>query len=96
MYATALESGESRRGTGSYPGHVPHKEVIAQFGGARRSGTLVPDRRLFCRHSLGLAGYSAKSLSGASGRLRGLMAAPCDLPVEATHGIGLLTGNDRC
>jgi glutathione S-transferase len=32
IYATALESGESRQGTGSCVGHVPLKEVIARFG----------------------------------------------------------------
>jgi glutathione S-transferase len=32
IYATALESGESRQGTGSCVGHVPLEEVIDQFG----------------------------------------------------------------
>jgi glutathione S-transferase len=32
IYATALETGESRQGTGSCVGHVPLEEVIAQFG----------------------------------------------------------------
>jgi glutathione S-transferase len=32
IYAAALESGESRQGTGSCVGHVPLEEVIAQFG----------------------------------------------------------------
>ena len=32
IYATALESGESRQGTGSCAGHVPLEEMIARFG----------------------------------------------------------------
>ena len=35
-------------------------------------------------------------LSGASGRLRGIMAFSSDLLVEAAHGTGLLTGHDCC
>jgi hypothetical protein len=41
-------------------------------------------------HSVG----TETTLSGASGRSRGIMAAPSDLLVEATHGAGLLTGTD--
>jgi hypothetical protein len=36
------------------------------------------------------------TLSGASGRLRGIMAVPSDLLAEATHDTGLLTGHDGC
>ncbi len=35
-------------------------------------------------------------LSGASGRLRGIMAFSSDLLAEALHGTGLLTGDDCC
>jgi hypothetical protein len=41
-------------------------------------------------------GLSHLALSGASGRLRGIMAFSSDLLAEAIHGTGLLTGDDCC
>jgi hypothetical protein len=40
--------------------------------------------------------FAKQALSGASGRLRGIIAAPSDLLAEATDDTGLLTGHDGC
>ncbi len=45
-------------------------------------------------HSFGLIVESLR-LSGASGRLRGILAASSDLRAEVVHGTGLLTGLSR-